>query len=226
MKYLEAAEELKDKINSGAVALFSRVNPQISVEEATNINSNYINGISFVLTENDKTIGCITLVEPKQNLFLSENNEPEIMIGEIFISNDYRGEGIEALLVEISMNYASMLERPLIVCKNILGFNFISNRFFETRGFVFEPVICNETVFVLGDNYKYNLKNIEKDRYKYLDKNKCSENKLNDKNLNKVIEVILAANDMENNDNLQNELLQEVDNFIDTIIRILGKGLE
>lgn len=201
MRYLEMAKELTEELNNGGVLLASRIFPTISFRELE-ICPKIKEGIAFILSEDNQIMGHMVLVEPTHNLFLSKNNEAEIVIGELCISSDYKGEGLEALLIEIAINYSSKLQRPLVVHKETLGNNF-SSRFFESRGFEFEPVIYHETIFVLGNNYVYNLKNIDEVCYNFLDKSKFprEKDKLDKKDLVEVIELISRVKSIANNIN-------------------------
>lgn len=208
MKYLEVAKELQDVLNGGGLALMSRVRPKLNIGDMG--ENNYLeNGIAFILyeeaTQNDgntEIIGHVVLAEPKKNLLISEDGESELIIAEIFVSENYKGEGIEALLLEIAIDYSLSLRRPLLIHEVVFKKQQLSTRFFESRGFISEPIIYHEVVLVMGFDYIYNLKNIERECVEHLDISKLPEDSKINKEIfveviKNIIEIKKIANDID-----------------------------
>ena len=220
MKYLEVAKELQDALNGGGLALMSRVRPKLNIGDMG--ENNYLeNGIAFILyeeaTQNDgntEIIGHIVLAEPKKNLLISEDGESELIIAEIFVSENYKGEGIEALLLEIAIDYSLSLRRPLLIHEVVFKKQQLSTRFFESRGFISEPIIYHEVVLVMGFDYIYNLKNIERECVEHLDISKLpegnKENKVNKEIFVETIENIIEIKKIANNIDYLPTFLEEL----------------
>lgn len=169
---------------------------------------NFVNGICFSLLniKNEHIvdiIGEIILVEPIKNMF-TKNEKGELEIASLKVDYKYKGEGIEALLLEIAIAYAKKMNQPLVVMERHI-IDILGRSFFERRGFKPEPVVYHQIVLVLGDNYVYNLDNIEECCHEFLDENKVPESqnaKVIDKELLKeIVELIVKvkkiANDLE-----------------------------
>lgn len=177
-KFLETARKLRNDLMLGRVGYIARLDLRLEIKTIES-TEHIKNGLDFILFDGDVFIGNIAIVEPIKKTFVNRNNEGELGIGKIFTSIHYKGEGVESILMEIAMDYARRMNRPLAIQgKNPFG---LDNYFFERRGFKFEPVIYHQIVFVLGDNYRYNAGNIEKECLDFLNKDKL----FNDENENK-----------------------------------------
>lgn len=160
--------------------------------------------ITFSIIDKDISdlVGRIVLVEPGKNMFI-KNGKGELGVAGVKVNYCYTGEGIEAQLFDIAMAYAKETDRVLAIA--IPCRKFVDDNFFRRRGFKFEPVIYHQTVFVLGDNYVYNLDNIEECCHEFLDENKIPKSQntkvIDKKLLKEIVELIVKvkkiANDLE-----------------------------
>lgn len=176
----------------------------------------YKNIVSIEVLDKDFPVGIIYLGEPIKNMFIDSNGKPELEILRVGTSDEYYGEGIEAILIDTAIEYSQKLNRLLFINESNY-FKKLTHGIFERRGFKFQPVVYQVICFILGESFTYNLENIEKDCHEFLQKDSDKYAEVVIGGLGDFIKLIKSINTMGVADNNVN---------ISSIINDLNKSKE